>query len=313
MKSTLKSIGPSIDYWKHRLRLRSGGASVDYWKRRSRWRLDGASGRFLVRRSAEHMVVEHCNLWCKGCDHSSPDFPAKFSDVDRFASDITALRKVLRVKTFKLVGGEPLLHPKIITFARIVKDSGIARDVELWTNGLLLHEATAELFDNVDTVHVSRYPGVKIVMKAPRMDEIARAHGIRFDVENKPTFRESTLDMPDHDAARNQEVFRTCTMAHSESCHTIHEGYYFKCSLAEILRRRARIERSVDGLPLHAPGLRQRLEEYLARTTPLVTCAWCMGSNGKDFPHRQLTKAERTVSVGKRKTWLMVEQADKRL
>ena len=308
MKSTINSIGPRIRYWKDRLHLRSGAASLDYWQRRSRWRLDGASGRFLVRRSVEHMVVEHCNLWCKGCDHSSPDFPAKFSDLEQFTADIAALRKVLRVKTFKLVGGEPLLHPGIAAFAKIVKDSGIARDVELWTNGLLLHEATAELFDNVDTVHVSRYPGVKIVFKGPRMDEIARLHGIRFDVENKSTFRESTLDAPNHDVERNQEVFRTCTLTHSESCHTIHEGYYFKCSLAEIIRRRAKIERSVDGIRLDAPHLRRRLEAYLASAAPLAACAWCLGSGGRNFAHRQLSKVERDASVNKRKTWLMVEQ-----
>jgi organic radical activating enzyme len=281
---------------------------LGHLKRMMRWKADTLSGRFIERLSAEHMAVEHCNLWCKGCDHSSTDFPAKFSDVESFAADIGALKKVLRVRTFKLVGGEPLLHPDITSLARIVKDSGIAREVQLWTNGLLLHEAPEALFDNVDAVHISRYPGIKIVARKPRMDEISRKHGVPFNIEYKQTFREAHLKAPNHDPARNQEIFRTCRITHVYSCHTIHDGYYFKCSLAEILRRTANIPKSVDGIPLHAPDLRQRLEAYLARKDPLATCAWCYGSTGKSYAHRQLTRTERTRSVEKKKTWMMVQQ-----
>jgi len=248
------------------------------------------------------MLVEHCNLKCRGCDKASPHLPASFSSIDQFASDIDALKNILRVEMFKLTGGEPLLHPKIAEFARIIKESGMAREVALWTNGLLLHRVKPDLFEYIDVIQVTRYPGVDMVMERAAMADIAKTYGIWFEVLYKPEFLEAFLDRPDHDAARNQKIFQSCKNAHDWSCHAVQAGHYFKCSRADILRRRTGQAQEVDGVPLHAPHLRRRLEAYLEEREPLASCAWCLGTSGSSFVHRQLGKAEKDMESQKWKS-----------
>ena len=263
------------------------------WQAFRRWHSMNESQGFIIRPAIEHMVVEHCNLACKGCNKASAELPASYSSLERFTSDLNALKAVLRVGTFKLTGGEPLLHPHLASFAKALKDSGITKIVELWTNGLLLHKAKGELLENIDVIRISRYPGVNIRIDKPQMAEMSKRFGLRFEIIHRPTFVEMDREVACRDAVENEEVFRTCKLVHVWSCHSMQESHYFKCPRAHILRLRDRHGLAEDGVPLHAPGLRERLGAYLADRRPLPACAWCLGSSGHSFAHRQLSRPER--------------------
>jgi hypothetical protein len=53
--------------------------------------------------------------------------------------------------------------------------------------------------------------------------------------------------------------------------------------------------RQRDGIPLHAPGLRQRLRTYLDSKEPLRACRYCLGTVGRYEPHGQLSAEQRRV------------------
>ena len=87
----------------------------------------------------------------------------KFADHSTSVNDIEVLSLVLRASEFefKFVGGEPLLHPQLLDFLRAAKDVGIANRLVLVTNGVLLHTAPDELWELIDGMWISLYPGIK--------------------------------------------------------------------------------------------------------------------------------------------------------
>lgn len=60
-------------------------------------------------------IVHHCNLECKGCDHCAPIAQEEYVELKTYKKDIEKMKKIFhRINSFAIMGGEPLLHPKII-------------------------------------------------------------------------------------------------------------------------------------------------------------------------------------------------------
>jgi SynChlorMet cassette radical SAM/SPASM protein ScmF len=83
-------------------------------------------------------IVADCNLICRHCwlspKHQSNSKMAESLSIDIFKS-ILDQAKPLGLKSIKLTGGEPLLHPKISEILQIIKDYPISLSIE--TNGTL--------------------------------------------------------------------------------------------------------------------------------------------------------------------------------
>ncbi len=254
------------------------------------------SGSKVRRLSCEYNLTWHCNLACSDCDHASPLLDERFASVASFARDLQALAPVLHTEQLRIVGGEPLLHPELLEFLRVARASALADQVVLITNGVLLHEAPEELFRLVDQLWVSDYPGVKRKLSLERCEQTCRDHGVGFLVRRDPQFQKTLLNHRVDDAAFTTAVFRTCKLANETSCHTIHEGRFYRCSVAPFMGPRlARLgiafENEDDGVPLHDnPTLHEDLERCLGATAPLAACAYCLGTSGPDVPIRQLSK-----------------------
>ncbi len=232
----------------------------------------------------------HCNLACVACSHASPVATPAFADPERVRRDLANLAQAVTVQELRVVGGEPLLHPRINEVFRAVRDSGIGGRLCLTTNGTRLHRIDLKWLDVVDLVYISRYPGVSIRQHA--LDEL-RAHaernGTEVVIKDYRTFRQVRSALP-LDAEQTQMVFDTCQVAHKWSCHTVHEGNVYLCPVIpngdDAMTERCGIE------PLD--GLRDRLQLFLERETPLKACSGCLGTVGNEIPHRQANA----------KTWL---------
>jgi hypothetical protein len=253
----------------------------------------------LARPAIEFNVAEHCNLRCAGCDHASPFLPPKLADLASFVRDMAALATVLHAGELKLLGGEPLLHPQLTAFAREARRIGIADRIVVVTNGLLLHRAESTLLDAIDELRISRYPGVKLAITDEALQQLAGKHTFRLRVNDVAEFRATLRQEPHPDPVTATVVYSDCALAHRWSCHTVYEGHYYKCPPSALLETRMHTAgRSLgigtaDGVPLHGnPDLRQALAKYLADTQPLRACAFCTGSCGPEFPHRQLRADE---------------------
>jgi hypothetical protein len=254
-----------------------------------------AQTRKIERLAVEYNLTEHCNLACRGCDHASPLLPEKLAGLERFKADLGALGEVFHAKEFRIVGGEPLLHPGLSEFLTFARACRIADRLVLITNGVLLHKVEAPLFGLLDEVRLSVYPQVKLALPLERYAEIVRSHGARFTPIFQDRFYRTLLNERIEDPGLVRSIYRSCKMTGKWSCHAVYEGRYYKCSPAPFMRPRlARLGIALDsvgdGIPLDAPDLRARLARYLEDDRPLASCAFCLGTSGPLEEHQLLNK-----------------------
>lgn len=249
----------------------------------------------ILREAVEYSLVDHCNLRCAGCDHSSPHLPKRFADLNAFAADLEALSQHLHVRTLRLVGGEPLLHPELERFASVARETQIADQLMLWTNGLLLHKVSTCLLESFDIIHVSVYPGVTVQADLPSLARTLEVKGTRLTIAPVTRFQHQVLNDRVEDPRIVRRTYLRCKEAHSLSCHTVSNGRYYKCAKSALLEPRLAstginvVNRPYDGIALHDnPNLASDLRRYLLSTEPLVACSWCLGTDGKSFRHHQL-------------------------
>ena len=98
--------------------------------------------RMAERPKLDVQVCDHCNLRCAGCLHFAPLAEERFLDVDEYERDLSRLASIDGIEgyfgTVVLMGGEPLLHPRIADIVRVTRARLPGQDVVLCTNGLLL-------------------------------------------------------------------------------------------------------------------------------------------------------------------------------
>ena len=249
----------------------------------------------------EFNLVDHCNFSCAECSHFSPHLPKSQADLASFERDLRALAEVYAVDRFRFVGGEPLLHKQILSFIRAVRSSGIAREIEICSNGSLAERVDDEVFRAIDSLSISWYPD-------PRCNESTIAAirqrcqrlGTRLKVDRIQRFRMMQLDSPIQDSATTAHVHSSCQIAHSWYCQTIYNGRFYLCSRPiftnAYLAQRGRVARDLaklDGIDLHAEHLRDRLLTYLRSDQALESCRHCLGTVGKHVPWRQLPPEDR--------------------
>ncbi len=90
---------------------------------------------------ADHLelnIVHHCNLSCRACNHAAPRMPKHFAAPEALYRDLSLLGRYYRPASVHLLGGEPLLHPRLGDVVEAVRASGICPCIRIVTNGLLL-------------------------------------------------------------------------------------------------------------------------------------------------------------------------------
>ena len=211
---------------------------------------------------------------------------------------------------FRLTGGEPFLHPELPEVIAAIRRSGIAEKIALVTNGVLLHKASAELWNRIDKLIVSIYPGVKRRLSHDDLRDRANRHGVLL--WHKPTdeFTIKLLHSRNDDTDLVKAIYSTCTLR--TSCHTLHKGRYFKCSPSPFMPSwLGRVGIGVPAWPGDSvlvrdnPDLREQLTAYLTSEEPLGACQYCLGCAGKSTESRQMNK----VAV---EEWLSEQDPDVR-
>ena len=140
-------------------------------------------------------VVEHCNLRCVECSHLSPYVSTGLLEPDSVRRDLAALAAVLHCSSFRFVGGEPLLHKRLVEIIQTVRKSGISDRVVVVSNGTLIDRMSDVFFQSIDELEISWYP-----QTATDADKIAFArsscarYGSRLFVNDKAVFRKAQID-----------------------------------------------------------------------------------------------------------------------
>jgi len=246
-------------------------------------------------------VVEHCNLRCTSCCNMSPYLGEKTLSVAQVEAMCRTMAQHLEVDVFKIMGGEPLLHPEISAVIRAIRGTGISRIVRLFTNGLLLHAMDEEFWAALDELTISNYASapVKPAMVA-EIQEKARAHDVVLNIKPVGAFSEVMSDTRASDQEL-QRVYENCWLRHR--CMVVRNDKFYMCTRAayaddfhRTLLHGAHPEDHAaalgDGVPLDTPDLGAALHDYLNRAEPLASCRFCHGGAGPLAPHSQLTKAD---------------------
>jgi hypothetical protein len=191
---------------------------------------------------------------------------------------------------FQLTGGEPLLHPDLLAIVDTIRASGVADKITVISNGVLLHQAPEALWSKIDKLGVSIYPGVKRKLTREDMEALANRYGLLLWYKPTDEFTIKLLHSQNSDPDLVNAIYSTCTLRNS--CHTIHQGRYFKCSPSPFMRdwlRRVGVTAPSfdrDSVAIRDnPDLHRRLTEYLRDEEPLTACV------GKEVPSRQMNKA----------------------
>jgi hypothetical protein len=261
----------------------------------------------LVTRSIEVHITDHCNLRCEQCCSLSPFLPPWYEEPERLRRDFAAARRVLAPTYLKLVGGEPLLHPRLLDCLSVARESALAPVVSVTTNGLLLHRMPERFWELLNHLTLSVYPRPRLSEEQlTRIRERADRFGVTLNVKVQDQFQLMTLDEPRTDEHETRDLFETCWLRHR--CHMLRDGRFFLCTRpphfdtyfesGTASARRSFSE--IDGVLLHdGPGLLDELKAYLERSEPLESCRLCYGGDGPRFEHRQLTPLQvRTRPAG---------------
>ncbi len=248
-------------------------------------------------RSVEFNLTEHCNLSCYACDHASPLLPEKFASLKSFSRDLKALARVLHSKQFRVVGGEPLLHPQLLEFLAEARLIGVADDIVVITNGVLLHRMSEKFFASIDQLWVAIYPGVKRRVDWAECSRLCAAHGVKLRIDHIKEFNRTVINDKIEDAKLVKKIFNDCAMVGELGCPTVHEGRFYACSVAPFMAPRlaqrgvAFDNRRTDGVALHGnASLYDDVERGLKGREPLAACSYCLGSSGPMAAHHQLDR-----------------------
>lgn len=260
------------------------------------------AGRIRVEAFELH-VVEHCNLRCTACCNMSPYLAEHTLSVADIEAMCVTMAAQLDVDVFKIMGGEPLLHPHITEVLRAVRRSGISPIVRLFTNGTLLHTMADDFWAALDELTISNYTSAPV---KPALLEAARAKARAFDVvlNVKPVAAFSEVMRAEREADDDalQRNYEGCWLRHR--CLVVRRGKFYMCTRAayadefhrDILHGAHPDDHAAaladDGVLLTTPDLGDALLTYLNRTTPLVSCRFCHGGAGPLAPHTQLLKSD---------------------
>lgn len=255
----------------------------------------------------EYNVAHHCNLRCDHCDHLSPFFGPKDTEfassisLANFEKQIGILARHVHSEEFLILGGEPLLHKNVLDFLKLVKASQIADKTVLVTNGFLLPNQPEDLFEIVDKITISFYPSLPLKQEMiEKAREKCREHSVELEIFDQPKFSMSIVGIKNEDKRLVDGIFNTCTVAWTQRCYALHDGYVYRCSRAPFIAYKLYKVGVIpqdfskeDGLKLDdGDDFGAKAKEYFNRTAPLKSCSYCLGSVGKRVKHRQLSKDE---------------------
>ena len=89
----------------------------------------------------EVSAVDHCNFHCKYCYHFSTIATKHFYDIKKYTQDLERIADITsgNISNYKIIGGEPLLHPQINEIMSLSRKYFQGASMFLATNGILLN------------------------------------------------------------------------------------------------------------------------------------------------------------------------------
>lgn len=228
-------------------------------------------------------ITDHCNLNCKGCAHFSNLCPPTFADLGEFERDMRSMAAHFSaVRQIYLLGGEPLLHPRVAEFVRVARSAFPDTRIYLMTNGLLVTRMGVEFWEALRDTHTvllcDSYP---INLPVEEINRLGRERGVEVEwTEQREEFFKIPIDPAGgHDAA---ESFGSCQGFNN--CPIIRNGRIYPCAyaaFADVFKERFGLDglevSGADSISIGADSDGDSIMRFLLE--PIPWCANCdMGS-----------------------------------
>ena len=139
----------------------------------------------------EYHVSDYCNLKCKRCGHFSNRVTEKvFPDVEEFQKSLSGLsQRFANVKTFRLMGGEPLVNTELDLFIYIVREKFPYADIRIVSNGLLLPKLGQKIVESIKkcgaVIEISQYPPTRDIIE--NVIEFLERNQLKFEISKEIT------------------------------------------------------------------------------------------------------------------------------
>jgi hypothetical protein len=249
----------------------------------------------------ETHLVHHCNLNCFSCSHFSCLSNSKwFADPKKFEKDVKKLMEFkFPIKMFKLLGGEPLLHPKVTEFMRITRKY-YANTIEIVTNGILLPKMEEDFwqachdFDIV--IRVTPYP---IKINTNKIKSMAKKYDVKIIIGGMARVMRHG-HFSSNPIFSSKISFKECRGSFNK---TLLEGKLYPCYVVPylfIFNNKFKTSFPEEkGLNIHKKGLTKKdIIKYLS--TPVKMCQYCYTSNIPKVPWK--------LSEGKLEEWVRTKR-----
>jgi len=179
-------------------------------------------------------LVDHCNLNCIGCDNFSCIADEKYHSVQTLENDFKRIYELAkgRISLISLLGGEPLLHPELLTILNNAGKYFSGVDLRIVTNGILLLKQENIFWEtcrnNNIKVLITKYP---INLPFDKIEKRAKIHGTILQYKNDTEIlakRMHKIPLNLFGTENINESYEFCYK--SNTCMILDEGKIYTCA-----------------------------------------------------------------------------------
>jgi hypothetical protein len=228
----------------------------------------------------EVSVCDHCNLNCVSCEHFSPIADETFLDIERYEKDCKRLSELFggEIGWLHLMGGEPLLHPRLVEILEISRKYFRTGSIELVSNGILLLHMSDLFWDacrkNDITVAVTQYP-ITLDHKAIKRKAAETGIKFRYYFIGHKTMHKKPLDIHG-----KQHIGENLSLCHKfNTCVQLVDGKLYTCiEMAYIKYFNKYYNQNLvvdenDSIDIYKAETKNEILEKLAK--PVSFCKYC--------------------------------------
>lgn len=231
-------------------------------------------------------AVSFCNLNCQSCDAyaplCSPTFNNRVYDPVKVGQDLKELyKKGFSFQEISIEGGEPLLHPDILSFIQQIRfNLPLSTRITLLTNGLLLKNYSSEFFTKLTEFDCSLV--IDKYYESSELDEVFKflqKNNISFELDGctdgsgwfhrAPVNLRSSIEQED-----SFEHFCSCEKANN--IITLDNGYLYSCGRSASIKyfnSFFKKELPDEGIDIYQNS-GEEISKFLA--TPKNLCKYCL-------------------------------------
>jgi organic radical activating enzyme len=178
-------------------------------------------------------LVDHCNLNCRGCDNFSCIADEKYHAVTSLEKDFERIHELAegRFDTISLLGGEPLLHPELLSILDIAAKYFRGNDLKLVTNGILLLKQTSNFWKichkNNIKVTITKYP---INLSFEKIEQVAKEYNVALEYYGDTGRALKKMHKIPLNLSGNEDQQKSFNLCYkSNNCIMLDEGKIYTC------------------------------------------------------------------------------------